>query len=215
MVFNSRARCRLRSIVAFVVLGCAATSCNSGPSTDGEVIETLELRIRELEAELENRSDPPRTENAEPKSPEPSSSVATAPPTTAPLQLTRETLAALDDCQGRAYVMVEIALEEGRLPEFISEDPVDFEQWKVDVKTLTGSCAEAGRQLELDSLQYGSHASISLLKERILFFNLEFTRVTFPLDLGQDLRQFEVHDWPSVQAFPGYLAGFLESYKNR
>jgi hypothetical protein len=214
MAFNLRSSCRLGSVAAFAVLGCALTSCNSGSSTDGKAIQTLELRIRELEAELENRSDTASTENAEPMSPEASSSVVASAPTTAPLELSRETLAALRDCQGKAYMMVEYSLEDGRLLEFYLEDSDSFKEFRGSYEKFRDSCQSAGRQLDLDILQFGSHTKSSSVKERVLDFNLQF--VSFDLAVAglRPSGQLEVFDWAVVEAFPGYLSGFLESYKN-
>lgn len=215
MVFNSSSRCRLRSIAAAVMLGCALTSCNSGSSTDGEVIQTLELRIRELEAELENLSDRPRTENAEPISPETSSSLVASPRTTAPLELNRETLAALSDCQGKAYMMVEYSLDDGRLLDFYLDDADSFSEFKGSYERFRESCRSAVRQLDLDILQFGSHTKSSLVKERILDFNLQFVSFDLAVAGMRPSGQLEVFDWALVEAFPGYLSAFLESYKNR
>ena len=189
-------------------------SCTSDSSSNSNEIEALQSRIEELEAELKvvSSSTVPETD----ESVTASSTTASESVTTSivPVSFSRETLAALKDCQWEAYLMVDFLEPNGEVDAIYSESRYVEAFW-TDFARFREACRQAAVAIDLDALELGASCCDEELVQKLRKFNTSFAAWGFLEMMGETPGGMSVYDWENVREFPQYLSDLLDSLRSR
>ena len=201
--------------VLVIPLFALPVACSSDSSSNSNEIEALQSRIEELEAELKVESSsivPEIDESVTASSTTASESVTTS---TVPVSFSRETLAALKDCQWEAYLMVDFLEPHGEVDASFSETAYSAELFWADFARFRESCLQAAAAIDLDSLQFGSSCCDEELVGKLREFNLGFAAWRLIEMVGDPPWGLSVYNWEKVREFPQFLSDLLEGYRGR
>lgn len=204
---------RLLSVLVIPLIALPV-ACSSESSSYSNEIDSLQSRIEELEAELKVASSSTSLEADEVALS--SSTTASEPVTTStsPATFSRETLAALKDCQWEAYLMVDFLEPNGEVDAFYSQSRYAEAFW-TDFARFREACLQAAVAIDLDALEIGASCCDEELVQKLRKFNTSFAAWSFLEMMGETPKGVSVYDWENVREFPQYLSDLLDSLRSR